>query len=152
MSAGICCFEGQTTGCRRILCSFSKEQNIPWNLVNSYTYLYIIYIYILTYTYLYIHNSKLDVFVNIGEGKILKVTTQPYKETSLEMWRHFCTVPVEKTHYTFVCTVHFAFRQFSLSHSSAIQFISCWYFLCGMLNYTYFHSCNLQLYVIVEWW
>jgi hypothetical protein len=72
----------------------SREQNIPQNVVNSVAYSYI-------------HDSKLDVCVTVGEGKILKVTTLPSKETSLKIWRHFCIIPVEETHYT-LC-LHCAF-------------------------------------------
>ena len=72
----------------------SREQNIPQNVVNSFEYSYI-------------HNSKPDVYVTVGEGTILKITTLPYKETALKIWRHFCTIPVEETHYT-LC-LHCAF-------------------------------------------
>ena len=64
-----------------------REQNIPQNVLNSFAYSYI-------------YDSKLDVYVTIGEGKILKVTTLPYKEISLKILRHFCTIPVDDTHYT----------------------------------------------------
>jgi hypothetical protein len=48
----------------------SREQKVPGNVVNSFTYLCI-------------HDSKLDVFMKIGEAKILKVTALPYKEIVL---------------------------------------------------------------------
>ena len=44
----------------------SREQNVPQNVVNSFAYSYI-------------HDSKHDVYVTVGEDKILKVTTLPTK-------------------------------------------------------------------------
>ena len=53
-----------------------------------------------SFAYSCIYDSKLDMYVTTGEGKILKITTLPYKETSLKILRHFCTIRVEDTHYT----------------------------------------------------
>lgn len=72
----------------------SREQNVPQNMVNSFAYSYI-------------HDSELDVYVAVEEGKILKVATLPYKEAALKIWTHFCTIPVGETHCT-LC-LHCAF-------------------------------------------